>query len=385
MSGSGCGGALINLIAYGAQDTYLTGNHVFEKFRIYYKKHIISDIVVKNEILGWVFIEYVKIKNKVDIKNMFNNLYSGIDCSNLSIKKLSKYKNLDNFDKLKYLNCSNNKLNNIEKLKFINLIKLDCSYNLIYCIPDKMKSLEYFDFSNNNITGIVDLINYPKLKYLLASSNRIKQISNYPEHLVYLDLSNNPINCADNLPNSLEYLLLVQTDIKNINLTELLNLKYLDISINKLNNLDCLPFGLIHLNCSQCELYNLDNLPISLEKLICINNKLDSLNMLPESIVYLDCDHNQITQLDDLPNSLEELICSHNKLTTLNNLPKKLKLIDCSNNKLHTIINKPNTLKTIIDKGNNVPSNSSENKGPLITFFKTTYRRHTNFAIENTD
>ena len=348
-------GALMQLVAYGAQDVYLTGGNGghFEKFRIYYKKHIIGDIVIKFEIIGWEFIENFKIKNDAqDIKNMFKNILTSIDCSTLNIKKLPKFNDLNDFDKLKDFNCSHNKLRDIEKLKYINLIKLDCSYNSIYKIPYKMKLLEYFDFSNNNIMGKIDLTYYSKLKYLLASSNKINEISNYPEELVYLDLSNNPIECIDNLPNSLEYLLIVQTGIKKINLTKLTNLKYLDISINNFENIDGLPNGLVYLNCSQCSINNLDNLPTSLEKLICINNKLISLNMLPESIKYLDCDHNEITMLDDLPNGLEELICSHNKLTTLNNLPPKLKSIDCSNNLLHTFTNKPKTLKIIIDKNN---------------------------------
>ena len=376
----------MQLVAFGAQDIYLTGGNggYFEKFRIYYRKHSIGDIVTNIEIIGYEFIEYVKINSdRLSIQNMFRESYISIDCSNLLIKRLPKFSDLDDFAKLKYLNCSKNKLSTIKKLIYGNLIKLDCSNNLIQVIPHKMNSLEYFDFSNNYVVGELDFINYPSLKYLLASSNKINKISNYPEELVYLDLSNNPIECIDNLPNSLEYLLIVQTGIKKINLTNLTNLKYLDISINNFENIDGLPNGLVYLNCSQCSINNLDNLPTSLEKLICINNKLISLNMLPESIKYLDCDHNNIVMLDDLPNGLEELICSHNKLTTLNNLPPKLKSIDCFNNLLNTFTNKPITLKTIINKGNEELSKSSNNR-PEINFFKVIHRKHTNFIIENT-
>ena len=347
------GGALMQLVAYGAQDVYLAGNPYLPIFRIYYKKHIINDIVTKYKIIGWEFIEYVKIINNVEnIKNMFKNSNTSIDCSNLSIIKLPKFHNLDDFSKLKYFNCSYNKLKNINKFKYINLIKIDCSYNNLDKIPNKMKSLEYFDFSNNFVGDELDFVNYPKLKYLLASSNKNKKVFNYPEELVYLDLSNNPIDSLDNLPTSLEYLLIVQAVIKKINFTELTNLKYLDMSINTLENIDGLTYGLVHLNCSQCSINYLDNLPTSLEKLFCINNKLVSLNMLPESIVYLDCDHNKITKLDDLPNNLTELICSHNQLTTLNNLPPKLKLIDCSDNLLHDMTNLPKSLKKILYKNN---------------------------------
>jgi len=37
------GNGLIQLLSYGEQDVYLS---IYEKFRIYYKKHIIGDIVV---------------------------------------------------------------------------------------------------------------------------------------------------------------------------------------------------------------------------------------------------------------------------------------------------------------------------------------------------
>ena len=125
---------LLNLIAFWSQDVYLTcgNNELFEKFRIYYKKHIIENIVNKIEIIGYEFIEYVKINNdSIDIKNMFKNTYTYINCANLNIKKLPRFKNLDNFNKLRYLNCSRNRLNNIKKLKYINPIKIDCSYYLI--------------------------------------------------------------------------------------------------------------------------------------------------------------------------------------------------------------------------------------------------------------
>lgn len=354
--------SLLQLIAYGAQDVYLTGNPdinfyktTYSRFRIYYKKHIINDIVYKIEITGFEFIEYIKIKdNKINIKDMFNESLTSIDCSNLNINKLPRFKNLEDFDKLKYFICSNNRIKNVEKLKYINIIKLDCSYNQLEKIPQKMKSIEYFDFSNNKIKGEIDFANYPKLKYLMASSNKINKISFFPEELIYLDLSNNPIECIDNLPNSLETLLIVQTNIKTINFTELTNLKYLDISINNLKNMDGLPYGLNYLNCSQTDIDYIDNLPTTITKLICINNNLKSINMLPETITYLDCSHNKITHLNDLPNDLLELKCTHNELTYLNNLPPKLSSLDCSNNKLHPLTNIPKSLKkkNIINKNN---------------------------------
>ena len=404
-------GALMNLVAYGAQDVYLSGRAgMYDKFKIYYKKHIINDIVTKIEITGWEFIESVEYcKLTKYVKNMFTNpiIKQSIDCSTTGIKKLPKFKNLDIFNVLKYFNCSHNNLSNINKLKYISLIKLDCSYNLIKSIPNKMYSLEYLDLSNNQVEGDLDFLNYPELKYLMLSSNNINNVLNLGNKLIYLDLSNNPIKNLDNLPYSLEYLLVVKTHITKINYKSLPNLKYLDISINNSFNIGNLQNGLIYLNCSQSGITKLDNLPCTINKLICINNSIKSLNMLPESIEYLDCDHNKITTLDDLPNSLTKLICSHNELISLNNLPPKLEYLNCSNNKLVSLTNLPKSLEIIIDENNDDLKKNNDNNihedndndndnihkdndnihknnnnhtiEPMNTFFKIVYRRYTKF------
>jgi hypothetical protein len=67
------GGGLMQLIAYGVQDMYLTGNQngYKPKFRIYYRKHIIGDIVVKFEIYNVEFLgfEWTKMMD-FDCKNV---------------------------------------------------------------------------------------------------------------------------------------------------------------------------------------------------------------------------------------------------------------------------------------------------------------------------
>lgn len=337
------GGGLLQLLAYGAQDVYLTGNPnvngVYKpKFRIYYKKHIVGDIVVGLEIYNVEFLgfEWVKMMD-YDCDDMFNFGYKAVNCERCQLTKLPKFKTIETFNKMTHFNCSNNRIKNIKKLMYSNkLIWLNCSYNRLEFIPKKIFSLEYLDFSDNYVNGNVDFSMYPNLKYLMASSNQIKSISNLPNNLKYLDLSNNPIGGLENLPSGLKYLLIVKTKIKSINLIELENLEYLDISLNELNThcLDGLPSSLIYLNCSQCRVVRLDNLPTSITKLVCVNNEIKTLNMLPETMEYLDCDHNQITKLDDLPNGLNTLICSNNLITELNNLPPKLKKSNDDNNNL---------------------------------------------------
>lgn len=104
--------------------------------------------------------------------DIFDRNFHSIDCQNIGITKLPKFKSIDSFRKLTHFNCFKNKLINVKKLMYnYNLIWLDCSYNKIKSIPKKIFSLEYFDFSNNLVKGDIDFISYPNLKYLLASGN----------------------------------------------------------------------------------------------------------------------------------------------------------------------------------------------------------------------
>jgi hypothetical protein len=383
-------GALMQLVAYGAQDIFLNGNgnqnEYKPKFRIYYRKHIIGDIVVKFEIYNVEFLgfEWVKFTSNSQCVNIFDFGYKAINCEKCLLNKLPKFKSIDEFKKMKYLNCSINKLDNINKLMYSNeLIWLNSSYNKLKTIPEKIYSLEYFDFSNNGVEGNVDFLMYPNLKYLMVSSNQIKSVSNLPNDLAYLDLSNNPITELEVLPCGLKYLLIVQTKIKSINLIELENLEYLDISINDLNTqcLDGLPSSLTYLNCSQCGISGLNNLPTSLTKLICINNEIKTLDMLPESLEYLDCDHNKITKLDNLPNSLNKLICSNNLITSLDNLPANLTELNCEINNIQQLKNLPPKLKKSNIKYTKLKNDDNNCSVPQITFFKQTYKRYTDFEF----
>ena len=98
----------MQLVAYGAQDEYLAGNHneyqyQYEykpKFRIYYKKHIIGDIVVGLEIYNVEFLgfEWTKM-NDSDCVNMFNFGYKAVNCERCQLTKLPKFKSIEEFKK----------------------------------------------------------------------------------------------------------------------------------------------------------------------------------------------------------------------------------------------------------------------------------------------
>lgn len=107
------------------------------------------------------------------------------------------------------------------------------------------------------------------------------------------------------------------------------NLKYLNCAGNPITSLDNLPEKLIYLDCTDCEICNLNNIPLTLEILICSYNPITSLDYLPESLIILHCYNCEITQLDNLPLGLNELSCYSNKINKLFNLGKNLHLIKC--------------------------------------------------------
>ena len=106
---------------------------------------------------------------------------------------------------------------------FINLVTLDCSYNLYHSINvSKMKNLIYLDCSESKLTSL-DVSHNPKLVHLDCSDYRIP----------HLDVSNNPelvyLNCHNNL--------LTQLDLTNNAKLEVLwcqenQLTFLDLSNN---------------------------------------------------------------------------------------------------------------------------------------------------------
>ncbi len=300
-------------------------------------------------------LNQLKLCNLIEINCSHNllqfipNEMNQLEHFNLSYNKI--YENIDflNYQKLKYLIVSSNQINTISNLPN-GMIYLDLSSNRIKSL-NLPNSIEYLNISNNQFETEtdIDFVNCSKLKYLIASSNRIKKISKLPNGIICLDLSNNHINNFDILPDSIEFLSIAKTNLTQINFLKYSNLKYLNISINKIFNIDgVFSNGLEYLNCSQCEITQLDNLPCTLKKLICENNNIKSLDTLPNSIEYLNCCYNNIRFLNNLPSGLLYLSCSNNELINLNNLPKKLNYLNCSNNfNLKYLNNLPKSIEKI--------------------------------------
>ena len=288
------------------------------------------------------------------------------------------------------------------------------SFNPACKIEEYDNNIIFLDISDQNLSGILDLIKFFKLEELNCSNNNIEEIKNIPltvkkiicygsspkiskfpddleefsygtcpEYTDYnyyshsiLNISNIPqkvkvLNCAcsniSKFNDSLSELTIIQFNCSRcqlVNLNKLPNLlEILNCSYNQIVELNNLPNSLKILNCSFNRIVELNNLPNSLEKLDCSSGQIVELNNLPYSLEKLNCSYNQIVNLNNLPNSLKVLNCKKNKILKLNDLPNSLEELDCSVNLIQNLNNLPNSLKilncrnTLTDSLNSIPIN----------------------------
>ncbi len=248
---------------------------------------------------------------------------------------------------------------------FINLKKLDCSYNLVVSVTiSALTQLQVINFSHNSLT-VLPLMNLPLLTEIDCSFNSISEIhlQQFPNLL--------KINCGwnqivdlnlSNLPN-LTWFQCNNNNISNLNLSGLSSILRLLCNNNTIANLDLsMVNSLEQLSCRSNLLTSLDvsalinlkkldfgdNMITSisltgvpeLESLVCFSNQLSSLNLAGlNNLKQLVCYESGLTVLDlsTVPN-LEELVCTDNSLMNLdvNNLTKLITLW-CGGNNLSTL------------------------------------------------
>ena len=158
------------------------------------------------------------------------------------------------------------------------------------------------------IYGIVDLEDFKFLQKINCENNKITQIINMCQSIKYL-------NCKDNLITKFEYL---PDDLETLLCDD-----------NKLINLDNLPSGLKFLSCDNNKIVRLENLPLGVEYLSCGSNPIVNLDFLPYGLkkLFLNGMMTDLKSLNDLPITIESLICTESiEKISKNNFPKDLKL-----------------------------------------------------------
>ncbi len=219
-------------------------------------------------------------------------------------------------------------------------------YNLlIYIIIDmskKTRKIISLDISNKNIKGILNLSDYPHLKYLDCSHNKITRIICVPDSLIKINCSHNKITIID-------------FEIMNRE-----NIKYIDCSHNPITNLfynfdikpNKYPVNLKKIYFGENFNQPLDNLPFGITDIIfpdsefCIVKFNQQVNLLPDTVknIYFGCEFNQ--PLDSLPPGLEKIIfyrfSKFNQPIDL--LPSGLKYLYLGNDFSQSVDNLPNGL-----------------------------------------
>ena len=244
-----------------------------------------------------------------EIKGL-NNLVN-LQELNLSNNMITEIKNIDNLSNLQELDLSNNMIIEIKNINnLVNLQKLTLFENKITEIKniDNLVNLQVLSLSANGITEIKNIDTLVNLQILHLSANRISEIKGLDNlsNLHELDLSANRITEIKNIDNlvnlhTLELYRNKITEIKNIN--NLSNLRKLNLYMNKITEIK-------NIN----NLSNLRELNLSMNEITEIKS-LDNKYNLRE----LNLSGNHITEIKGLDNlvNLQKLILSANRITEI--------------------------------------------------------------------
>ncbi|RMZ94099.1 chaoptin isoform X2 [Brachionus plicatilis] len=290
------------------------------------KKALLIDFVIQN--LNENQCDYVQINQKM----LFDA--SCVDFSNRKCEKISR-NCFEQFDKIKYLNLSNNLFENISIFLNSNYLEeLVLDYNNIKSISlgPNFRQLKKLNLANNNLKAIKKntFDSLENLNELDLSDNQLHSIDNEAfvslENLNYLFLSN---NCLDSVEFSLEncgnlyQIYLCSNKIKSIQpcrFQALKKLTVLNLSNNLIEELNDLMFN------------GLKSLENRIEKVFNFNDLNSCTNL-----EFLNLSDNLIEKL----NNMEHLYLNKNiickiELDTVDDY-SNLKLLDLSENRLNAI------------------------------------------------
>ena len=135
---------------------------------------------------------YPKLKNDFSFLVHFTFL-TKLELIFCKITNIDDFLSMNNWETLKILNLSNNKLQNIDAIKnMINLQELHIGENEI-CSLDVISNLPHLiilDFHDNNIKDLKPIIFCTKLKIIRGGNNKIHTIRNYLDEMQFLEFVN---------------------------------------------------------------------------------------------------------------------------------------------------------------------------------------------------
>ena len=194
---------------------------------------------------------------------------------------------------------------------------------------------------SNSITKLpYSLFTLKYLKYIMCNNNKLKYLNQLQETVIYLDASNNYLEDIYPLPSKIEYVnlhnnSLTKLPILNYNLKE--NYKYY---ASYLSNKLYIPTDYMLTDYSDKNV----KMPDSISHLDLSNNFIEKIDVvLPKKLKYLDISFNKINYINQLPNTLEVLVCNDNKLTDFK-IPDNVYILYLNNNPLTLLPKLPNDI-----------------------------------------
>jgi len=117
-------------------------------------------------------------------------------------------------------------------------------------------------------------------------------------------------------------------------------------SPGKITSIRNLPPGIKVFECAGQLLTELEDLPDSLEELVLTNNYLETMDLAPlNRLKKLHIAFNELKELKEFPPSITTIICDNNKLTLIDLAGvNELRVLHCSNNPILVLRNKPHTV-----------------------------------------
>lgn len=156
------------------------------------------------------------------------------------------------------------------------------------------------------------------VKRIIINKGEITNILNLPNSILHFECVDNLLINIENLPVSIETLILESNYIENIELSNLTKLNTLNISHNKLTVLERFPKTIQSLNCQNNYLQRID---------------LDGITKLTN----LNISNNQITIVENLPDNLVEFLYDNNPTIEFRNksnvveIPSNVKIMEDDN------------------------------------------------------
>lgn len=256
----------------------------------------------------------LKLENSAIKVIYINEDYTNLESLIFSNNVMEKFdlKDLKDFEKLKMINLSYNKISDFGQergFEFENLFTIDLSHN---CLTK------------------LDIDKLPAVKVVVVSDNKLEALPTVGNTIRRLEVANNSID-----------------QVEEVYFEDKLSLQYLDVSLNSLSSIA---------NLSSCT---------NLTVVLAAGNKLDCFPDFPKSIERIDLSDNF---LEDLPFSFESftklkvLNLKNNKLIILSSLPQYVVELNLAGNQLNetkafeklTVIDKINLERNIITRISNL-------------------------------